>query len=169
MNENNHIKVPYLVLFLFLTILFSFGVLLTLGDRTANVDNAEVLGSDEVIADELPENLTNVEDFDEFESEVILEGRGKTVELGDTVKVHYSGKLSNGFQFDTSKSREPLKVKVGAGQVIEGWERGLVGMQEGEVRKLRIPSDLAYGKEGKSPVIPGNAGLIFEIELVEVI
>ena len=95
-------------------------------------------------------------------------GSGAEVEEGDTVSVHYTGWLEDGTKFDSSFARgEPITLQVGAGQVIPGWEEGLVGMQEGGVRQLVIPPDLAYGEPGRGP-IPPNATLIFEVELLEI-
>ncbi|XP_062520483.1 FK506-binding protein 2-like [Corticium candelabrum] len=87
---------------------------------------------------------------------------------GDTVTVHYTGKLTNGRQFDSSRQegREPFTFQLGSGQVIKGWEEGLLGMCVGEQRKLTIPSNLAYGPEGRSPIIPSDATLVFDTELV---
>lgn len=95
-------------------------------------------------------------------------GTGETVKDGDTVSVHYVGTLQNGQEFDNSKKRgQPFEFKVGGGQVIEGWEKGVVGMQVGGQRILVIPPDMAYGSQGVGP-IPGNATLVFSIELLEI-
>lgn len=95
-------------------------------------------------------------------------GTGETVKEGDTVSVHYVGTLQNGQEFDNSKKRgQAFDFKVGGGQVIEGWEKGVVGMQVGGQRILVIPPDMAYGSQGIGP-IPGNATLVFSIELLEI-
>ena len=95
-------------------------------------------------------------------------GTGDAVKNGDTVSVHYVGTLQNGQEFDNSKKRgQPFEFKVGGGQVIEGWEKGVVGMQVGGQRILVIPPDMAYGSQGIGP-IPGNATLVFSIELLEI-
>lgn len=87
---------------------------------------------------------------------------------GDFLHIHYSGKLEDGTEFDSSYSRnQPLTFTLGAGQVIKGWDQGLLGMCEGEKRKLVIPPDLGYGSSGAPPKIPGDAVLIFEVELVK--
>lgn len=96
-------------------------------------------------------------------------GTGNAVKSGDTVRVHYRGTLENGTEFDSSyKRNEPFSFTVGAGQVIQGWEQGLVGMQVGGKRKLTIPPELGYGAQGAGAIIPPNATLIFEIELIEI-
>lgn len=95
-------------------------------------------------------------------------GDGDTVEVGDVVSVHYIGTLQDGTEFDNSKKRgTPFDFKVGGGQVIKGWEEGLVGMRVGGQRILVIPPDMAYGEQGIGP-IPGNATLVFAIELLEI-
>jgi len=95
-------------------------------------------------------------------------GVGDGVKKGDTVSVHYVGKLQNGQEFDSSRSRgETFDFKVGSGMVIAGWDEGVIGMQTGGERILVIPPEMAYGAEGIGP-IPGNATLIFSIELVEI-
>ena len=95
-------------------------------------------------------------------------GTGAVVQEGDTVSVHYVGKLQNGQEFDASKKRgEAFEFKVGAGRVIQGWEEGVVGMKVGGERVLVIPPEKAYGEAGIGP-IPGNATLVFSIELLEI-
>jgi FKBP-type peptidyl-prolyl cis-trans isomerase len=97
-------------------------------------------------------------------------GDGTEARRGNTVSVNYLGTLaSNGRKFDSSYDRnEPFTFKLGSGQVIEGWEKGIVGMKEGGKRILTIPPEKAYGPNGYPPVIPANATLKFEVELVEV-
>ncbi|HMK21834.1 MAG TPA: FKBP-type peptidyl-prolyl cis-trans isomerase [Terriglobales bacterium] len=95
-------------------------------------------------------------------------GTGRTADRGNTVKVHYTGWLTNGKKFDSSVGGPPFSFRIGAHQVIQGWEEGVTGMKVGGKRQLRIPPDLAYGKEGYPGVIPPNATLIFDIELLRV-
>jgi len=89
---------------------------------------------------------------------------------GDTLHMHYTGSLySDGTEFDSSIPRgEPLTFTVGSGQVIKGWDQGLIGMCAGEKRKLVIPPDLGYGSSGAPPKIPGDSVLVFEVELVKI-
>jgi peptidylprolyl isomerase/FKBP-type peptidyl-prolyl cis-trans isomerase FkpA len=97
-------------------------------------------------------------------------GTGREVKTGDKVKVHYVGRLMDGTEFDASRKHgnEGFTFKVGAGQVIKGWDQGLVGMKVGGKRKLTIPSDLAYGDRGAGSVIPPKATLVFDIELLSI-
>ncbi|CAM8927552.1 unnamed protein product [Rhodiola kirilowii] len=88
---------------------------------------------------------------------------------GDKVKVHYRGKLTDGTVFDSSFERgNPIEFELGSGQVIKGWDQGLLGMCVGEKRKLKIPAKMGYGEQGSPPTIPGGATLIFDTELVAV-
>lgn len=85
---------------------------------------------------------------------------------GDTVQVHYTGKLTDGTVFDTSLNRgAPFEFVLGGGRVIKGWDEGIVGMRVGDKRRLVIPPDLAYGPNGQGP-IPANATLVFDVQLV---
>jgi FKBP-type peptidyl-prolyl cis-trans isomerase len=101
--------------------------------------------------------------------EDLLVGRGATAESGHDIVVHYVGWLTNGQQFDSSRARrDPLDFALGAGDVIKGWDEGIAGMKVGGKRKLTIPAELAYGDQGCGGVIPPQATLIFEVELLEV-
>jgi FKBP-type peptidyl-prolyl cis-trans isomerase len=102
------------------------------------------------------------------QSEVLVEGAGDIAATGDTVSVQYVGTLEDGTQFDSSyDGDQPFNFTLGQGEVIQGWDQGIVGMKVGEKRKLTIPSELAYGETGQGS-IPPNATLIFEVELLEV-
>jgi FKBP-type peptidyl-prolyl cis-trans isomerase len=106
-------------------------------------------------------------------SELIIEdlvvGNGATAQAGQSVVVHYTGWLTNGQKFDSSVDRnDPFDFRLGAGQVIPGGDQGVAGMQVGGKRKLTIPPNLAYGSRGAGGVIPPNATLVFEVELLAV-
>ncbi|KAK8506031.1 hypothetical protein V6N13_002685 [Hibiscus sabdariffa] len=110
---------------------------------------------------------------DVTELQIGVKHKPKTCEFqahkGDRIKVHYRGKLTDGTVFDSSFERgDPIEFELGSGQVIKGWDQGLLGMCVGEKRKLKIPAKLGYGEHGSPPKIPGGATLIFETELVAV-
>lgn len=99
----------------------------------------------------------------------LKKGLGAVAKKGDRVKVHYTGWLTSGKKFDSSLDRgEPIAFELGKGQVIKGWDEGIEGMLVGEKRQLQIPSKLAYGERGAGGIIPPNADLIFDVELVGV-
>jgi FKBP-type peptidyl-prolyl cis-trans isomerase len=105
----------------------------------------------------------------ELKIEDLKQGTGAEARSGSTVTVHYVGTLTDGKKFDSSRDRgKGFSFKLGAGQVIKGWDQGVAGMKIGQLRKLTIPSHLAYGERGFPPVIPPNATLVFEVELLEV-
>lgn len=96
-------------------------------------------------------------------------GTGAEAKAGKSVSVHYTGTLTNGKKFDSSRDRNrPFDFQLGAGMVIQGWDQGVAGMKVGGRRKLTIPPELGYGAGGYPPVIPPNSTLIFDIELIEV-
>ena len=97
----------------------------------------------------------------------VTPGSGDAIATGQAGKFHYTGWLEGfevGTPFDSSKGKEPLPVRLGEGSVIDGWEKGLVGMTPGEVRRLEIAPELAYGADGYPPLIPPSSTLFFEVE-----
>lgn len=99
----------------------------------------------------------------------VREGEGAEARVGKVVRVHYTGRLLDGRVFDSSRDRsEPFQFVLGAGRVIAGWEKGLVGMKVGGKRTLLIPPEMAYGKRGAGKAVPPNAALEFDVELLEV-
>ncbi|MCU0242096.1 MAG: FKBP-type peptidyl-prolyl cis-trans isomerase [Vicinamibacteria bacterium] len=121
------------------------------------------------------EDLTGSSSVTQLVSVDIKVGTGAEAVVGKTLSMHYSGWLydaskadNKGLLFDSSVGRSPYSFKLGAGQVIAGWDFGCVGMKVGGQRRLTIPSSLAYGASGAGSVIPPNAALLFEVELVDV-
>ena len=137
------------------------------GDETGGADTDP--GEEEVAADagECSTEPTVTEAG--LEIEEIECGDGEEAQSGDTLEVHYEGRLEDGTKFDASRDRgTTFEFQLGAGQVIQGWDEGLVGMKIGGKRLLTIPPELGYGKAGSPPVIPPNATLVFEVELIDI-
>lgn len=109
-------------------------------------------------------------DFTELTFETLHESDGQEAKAEDFLLMHYTGYLEDGTKFDSSVDRgEPFRFTLGVGQVIKGWDKGVLGMKIGEKRKLYIPYSDGYGEMGYPPVIPAKANLIFDVELVDIV
>jgi peptidylprolyl isomerase len=130
-------------------------------DPTPEIAQANALGGDMglVKATITPSGLSITD---------LVVGDGPEAVKGEVVVVNYRGTLANGKEFDSSYGRGPFSFPLGAGRVIQGWDEGVAGMKVGGKRKLVIPPDLAYGERGAGGVIPANATLTFEVELLKV-
>lgn len=114
-------------------------------------------------------NIIKTMDQDGVKVEIMQEGTGEGAKNGQTVVVHYTGMFTDGKVFDSSIPRgQPFPVQLGAGMVIQGWEKGLVGMKVGEKRRLTIPPELGYGAAGAGGIIPPNSTLVFDVELLKI-
>src|SRR5262245_37127879 len=102
-----------------------------------------------------------------LEIKEVLEGKGPASQVGDILTVDYTGTLLDGKQFDSSVGRAPFTFILGAGQVIKGWDQGMVNMKAGGKRQLTIPAHLAYGEQGAGE-IPGNSTLKFDVSLIKI-
>ena len=126
-------------------------------------DTSDSGGTTEPTCPEGTQEVTEGLTYEELEC-----GDGAEAKSGDTVSVHYTGKLEDGTEFDSSEGGTPFSFTIGTGGVIEGWEQGVPGMRVGGRRELTIAPELAYGDSGAGGVIPPGATLIFEIELLEI-
>ena len=114
--------------------------------------------------------MTSITTASGLQIEEIHVGTGETAQAGQFVSVHYTGWLTDGTKFDSSKDRdEPFEFPLGQHAVIAGWDEGVQGMRVGGVRKLIIPPKLGYGARGAGGVIPPNATLVFEVELLDIV
>jgi peptidylprolyl isomerase len=140
---------------------------------TTNTPPAETSssGGNSVLCASQPTALTGVKDSDvkELKLEDKLIGSGTEAIANKSIIMNYIGRLTDGTQFDTSCGKpSPFEFNLGQGQVIQGWDQGIVGMKVGGIRRLIIPASLGYGAAGAGGVIPPNAALVFDVELVAV-
>ncbi len=164
-NDTSTKIVPIVVTSIFVVVL-SIGIFVFLNKEGNSLPNEN---QDIIFEDIQGENMSTIQDFENLEIKTLQEGSGEEAKEGDTVSVHYSGTLSDGNKFDSSYDRgTPFQFTLGQNSVIQGWEEGVKGMKVGEKRELRIPSSMGYGASGTGP-IPGSAGLIFEVELLEIL
>ncbi len=138
-------------------------------DETNSGGVAPAQGTDEKQTPEAPQDLTMTITPSGLTITEVQVGTGREALANKNVTVHYDGRLENGTPFDSSRRRgQPFSFRLGAKQVIQGWDEGLVGMKEGGKRQLVIPPELGYGKRGAGGVIPPNATLVFDVELLKV-
>lgn len=163
MSEEKNTSVVPIIISVVSVLILAGGVYYLIGNKnTTPVDN-------EINLVEEQEEMNTVQDFDEFTFNTITPGTGAEAVLGNKVSVHYEGTLIDGTKFDSSYDRgTPFEFILGGGEVIQGWEEGVLGMKVGEVRELKIPSSMGYGEYGAGSMIPGKAGLIFKVELLEI-
>ena len=147
---------------LFTAFVLTTGLVLAAGGPTTADDKEKKLTRPDLDSKEWKKQDSGLETWD------VKEGKGEAVKAGGTVKVHYSGWLTDdkATMFDSSVKRD-TPATFPLARVIKGWQEGIPGMKPGGVRRLKIPADLAYGAEGR-PGIPANATLIFEVELLEI-
>jgi hypothetical protein len=142
-----------------------FGVIETQGDVAASQDVSTPPNDVQVILDELSDTGTVAD----LRVSRIVMGEGEEAAIGDTINVHYIGVLADGTPFDSSRSRgAPFAFTLGVGQVIQGWDQALVGSKVGDRMIIAIPPQLGYGAQGAGSVIPPNATLLFDVEVLEI-
>ncbi len=147
------------------------GMMFYQSSHTGGVSHNNQVSEKTMTSDQTPAGtVAGASDTSELKIETTQQGTGdRAVKSGDTIAVQYTGKLTDGTKFDSSLDRgTPFTFTIGAGQVIKGWDEGLLGMKVGEKRTLTIPSDKGYGATGAGGVIPPNATLIFDVELVSI-
>lgn len=134
-------------------------------------ENSSHVDINQMNTEDVQGNVSNsVNNQTKMKIETLKQGTGAESKAGDSLTVNYTGTFENGTKFDSSLNpgREPFVFTVGAGQVIKGWDQGMVGMKVGEQRKLTIPPELGYGESGIPGAIPGNATLIFVVDLLKI-
>jgi FKBP-type peptidyl-prolyl cis-trans isomerase FkpA len=136
-------------------------------DTTVDSDDSEK--PKKVVKKKAPKKKASETTVTELQKKDLKVGKGPAAKDGDLLEVNYVGTLTDGKKFDSSYDRkQTFKFRLGKDAVIQGWHKGLVGMKKGGKRRLTIPPDLGYGAAGAGGVIPGNAVLIFEVELVDI-
>jgi FKBP-type peptidyl-prolyl cis-trans isomerase FkpA len=172
--EDNNFKLSGILSYLILVGIIIFGIVYVLNyssDENAAIQETQkdVVAENNSISENVVEDNNMQEDTTQLKIEDSVIGTGVEAVAGKLISVHYTGTLTNGTKFDSSRDRgEPFEFTLGAGEVIQGWDLGFAGMKVGGKRKLTIPSSMGYGEQGAGGVIPGNATLIFEVELLGV-
>lgn len=147
-------------------------VITEFNDQEVTLDTNHRLAGETLTFDIEVVELTKAADLPQLKLETITEGDGKTFpKAGDRLKMHYTGTLADGgTKFDSSRDRgQPFEFQIGVGQVIAGWDQGVIQMSVGQRANLYIPSEMGYGAQGAGGAIPPNADLIFDVELLEIL
>jgi FKBP-type peptidyl-prolyl cis-trans isomerase len=158
---------------LIIAIGFVLGVIIFISTHTKKIDNLSIATGNQKqginqSANNLPVSENNNMDKS-INIEIVKQGSGPEIKTGEVAVVHYVGTLENGTKFDSSRDRgTPFSFTLGEGKVIKGWEVGVLGMKVGEIRKLTIQPEYGYGAAGAGGVIPPNAVLVFEVELLDI-
>lgn len=136
---------------------------------SGNIHKSTTPSTDQTMTTTSTTDNTNASPSGQLKIEDLQVGSGREVKSGDTVTMNYTGTLTDGTKFDSSYDRnQPFTTQIGVGQVIKGWDEGILGMKVGGKRRLTIPADLGYGATGAGDKIPPNSTLIFEVELLEI-
>lgn len=141
------------------------GVLVGCGQKAATETTSSEQTSSSSSTEQTTEAKSTLPTVDKLEIKDIKKGKGKKAETGDTLSVVYKGTFTDGKTFDSRTKDNPYEFQLGTGEVIDGWDQGLQGMQVGGKRKLTIPADLGYGEQANGS-IPGGSTLVFEVELL---
>lgn len=145
-----------------------FGLSFQRNNFQANLQNQQNTSDSQNSSAVSPEQMENPSDLG-LGIEILKEGSGEGAKAGDLVTVNYVGTLADGTKFDSSIDRgQPFSFTLGQNSVIQGWEKGVLGMKVGEKRKLTIPPELGYGSQGAGGVIPPNATLVFEVDMLKI-
>jgi FKBP-type peptidyl-prolyl cis-trans isomerase len=167
--EEKNIWIGGITALVVLGLIFAFNTKSKSVEEEVQAKNTQASGTEEQQTLTPTSSPTMQEPVTTLQIEDITVGTGREAKAGETISVHYTGTLTDGTKFDSSRDRgTPFSFTLGAGQVIEGWDKGFAGMKVGGRRKLVIPGSMAYGPQGIPGVIPPNATLVFDVELLGV-